>query len=99
MWCEVCQILSSQARTPNVLCPLSGARNASRTQSLRPIANLGSRKKERKNKHGKKTKQYSKFPHNKQSSRSEERRVGKECVSTGRSRWSRQHKKKKKTQN
>src|SRR3546814_17221661 len=28
--------------------------------------------------------------------RSEERRVGKECVSTGRSRWSRDHKKKKK---
>src|SRR3546814_18111231 len=28
--------------------------------------------------------------------RSEERRVGKECVSTGRSRWSRSHKKKKK---
>src|SRR3546814_14068838 len=27
--------------------------------------------------------------------RSEERRVGKECVSTGRSRWSRYHKKKK----
>src|SRR3546814_11153979 len=37
------------------------------------------------------------IPRNPLLNRSEERRVGKECVSTGRTRWSPYHKKKKKT--